>query len=259
MSNITKELKNSKNKQEEQLNNNDVVKEVKLLMAADSAEDLRIFRALGKHHSIAVSETELGKKLELEKLDNKFAGNVFTRNQIKKLAIKYNLRFLQSKYYKGKIDVQVAGKIKEFAKETNTEITNGNLEYNFYILAPENSFKLREVTTLKIWDDKDPAIFYKIDDDHYRLIHKWGSDFTINNRIAGLLNYNWWTAFFVIYLMAAPILVSASYLIFNKLWIGFVAAFVFSFFRYIGRLKNLFEYETDFYSPYKWNTDIRLR
>ena len=36
----------------------------------------------------------------------------------------------------------------------------------------------------------DPVLFYKIDDQHYRLIHKWGNDFTVLRRIKGYVYDN---------------------------------------------------------------------
>lgn len=269
MSNIVKELEKAKSAEAAEVENNNVIKEVKLLMDGDAQEDLRIFRALGTQHSIAVSESELGKKLELEKLDSTYNGGVFTVKQIKKLAVKYNLRFLAPNLYAGKMDVQVAAKIKEFAKATNTTITDGALRYSFKILAPERSFRLRSERKRKFWEDEDPAIFYKIDETHYRLVHKWGADFTIQNRIKGLQNQSFRTAWmtnFVIFLL--PMFLLAFLL--DKLtgsnlmgqayyWPVIVATVVYSFLCQAGRLETFFDQEDSYYSPRKWDSDVKLR
>lgn len=204
MANITKELNKSKVQSTEN-QQDEAVKIVRLLENGDSQEDLRIANALGSNHSIAVAQTEMGKKLEMEKLDGMYKGNVFTKQQIKDLARKYNMRFLQSKFYCGNIDTEVIAKIKQFSKETNTEITDGNLKYKFFILAPEECFGL---TVKKIpKKDPDPAIFYQIDDDHYRMIHQWGNDFNIFNRIEGIMHQSRLGAFSMFLVQLALLLV----------------------------------------------------
>lgn len=269
MSNIVKELEKTKSTEFAEVEGNDVIKEVKLLMDGDQQEDLRIFRALGNHHSIAVSESELGKKLELEKLDSVYHGGVFTTGQIKKLAVKYNLRFLPTNLYTGKMDVQVAAKIKQFSKDTDTIITDGAIRYNFRILAPEQSFKLRGERTRKFWEDKDPAIFYKIDETHYRLIHKWGADFTIQNRIKGLQNQSFLTAWLTNFIVHLPVMFLLAFLL-DKLagshlmsqayfWPVLLATMVYSFLCQAGRLENVVDQNNSFYSDVKWNSEIKLR
>lgn len=184
--NITKELIESKVKTSTKTEQDSAVVAVKLLEAGDSMEDLRIANALGRNHNIARAQTELGRKLEMEKLDGQYAGNVYSLKQIRDLAAKYNMRFLQSKHYCGNLDVMAIQKIKEFHKETGVNIEDANLKYMFFILAPEDCFDLETVKRMR--HDPDPAIFYKIDENHYRLIHQWGNDFNIFNRIAG---WNW--------------------------------------------------------------------
>jgi hypothetical protein len=186
MSNITRELNQKKDASKSLLNGDFAVEQFKLLEAGDAAEDTRIANALGTKHSIARAQEKLGKVLAVEHLDKKFKGNIFTVDQIKELAGKYNLRFLQTQHYCGDLDLGVITKIKEFNKETGTEINDAALRYNFYILAPEKCFKLE--TFKKEKPAPDPAIFYKVNDDHYRLIHQWGTDFSIWRKIAG---WNW--------------------------------------------------------------------
>ena len=137
MSNITKELSASKKADNLKLQQDNAVKAVLLLENKDSQEDLRIANALGAHNAISRAQTELGKKLEMEKLDKMYVGNVFTREQVQNLARKYNLRFLSSNNYCGSLDVEAISKLKEFSKQTDVTLADGNLKYNFFILAPE--------------------------------------------------------------------------------------------------------------------------
>lgn len=103
---------------------------------------------------------------------------------IKQLAIEYKLKFLSSRYFSGHMDVEVLSKIKEFAKNTNTEIDPHTLSSRFFILAPVECFHLNQRERPKPVP-VDPLIFYMIGDNHYRLIHKWGSDFSPLRRILG--------------------------------------------------------------------------
>ena len=206
---ILKEL--NKSKKAMLTEDNEIISSVKLLMDGDAAEDLRISRALGRNHSLARAEVMVGKKIELEKLDAGYGGNVFKVEDIKNLCIKYHLRFLKTEYFAGHLDVEVFAKLKAFSKETNTEITTGNLERKFYILAPSESFTLKENRLPRISDD--PAIFYKIDEDHYRLIHKWGADFTPLRYLKGLMWRNAALTYWLVFAMIFTVGTIATYLI----------------------------------------------
>ena len=206
MSNIVTELESSKTAAVNAGKTEKALNDVKLLMDADAGEDLRLSNALGKNHSLARAQQQIGFQIELEKLDKAYLGQVFKIQDIKNLCVKYNMRFLKSKHFAGHLDVSVFAKLKQFAKDTKTEISDGNLEHNFFILAPSESFKLNPNRLPHVNDD--PALFYKVNDGHYRLVHKWGKDFTVVRFIKGLLWRNlamrfWLTTFFVAAIMMA--------------------------------------------------------
>lgn len=178
------------------------LEEVKLLLAGDGAKDMEILRNLAGGSKLAKREVELGKILDLEK-HNMTYGQVFTVSQIEKLARKYKLRFLSSTLFKGDMDIQAVIKLKEFAKEHGEACTdNFTLRTRFFVLAPRQSFNM-EVTNLSdIRDEEkeearaahaamlrelDPVLFYKIDDTHFRMIHKWGTDFSVLRKIKGYI------------------------------------------------------------------------
>lgn len=179
--NIEKELQ--KGKEAFLAKENDVMKEVKLLLNSEDIEDLRISNALGKNHSLARAQEKIGKQIEFEKLEGSFAGNVFHIDDIKKLCLNYRMRFLQSKHFAGHLDVVAIQKLKEFAKTTKVGLDTYSLEGKYFILAPSELFKLDEKRLPRI--SFDPAMFYQIDATHYRLIHKWGKDFTLLRLIKG--------------------------------------------------------------------------
>ncbi len=182
-------------KKTDALHRSGAVEQVKLLMQADEAVDREILRNIGLDSNFARMEAAHGFQLELENLEEKYEGGIFTEGQIYTLALKYKLRFLPSRLFKGNVDVQVAAKVKEFAKVAIANVTDKHsLQNNFFILAPAEAFQLQEVKYVKKPKDPDPILFYKTIEGQYKLIHKWGKDFTIFRRIVGwkwenLVNY----------------------------------------------------------------------
>jgi len=211
--NLVKELEKSLVKRKELNSKNDVLNEVKGLLEYESLQDVHILRSIGQQSTLVQSESERGAVLEIEKKEQFYSGKVFTKEQIVALAVKYRLKFLPSKHYTKYIPPSVIPEIKDMqrhisnqmnidraAKENCTldeylEKTEGGIKYtiddtclknNFYILAPANMFKLEKATAFSI-KAKDPVMFYTDDNKHFRLVKKWGSDFTVFRRILGLL------------------------------------------------------------------------
>ena len=178
-------------------NSLDPINEVKLLLEGESSEDSRILRGLSSNSQFNRIEKVRGEQIEFEKLENDYEGKVYKIEEIKKLCIDYSLRFLSSKLYTGSYDVEVAAKIKEFAKSTNSPIIDSwSLGARYFIMAPQELFALKDekyISKAELRAQQDPAIFFQIDDNHYRLIHKWGSDFTIFRLIKGFRWRNWWS------------------------------------------------------------------
>lgn len=93
---------------------------------------------------------------------------VFHISQIEGICKKYYLRFLPAEKYRGAIDSELPNRISAF--EIAYNVTCG--KWNTRIVAPLESFELQE-------RPKDPLFFYKINDDYFYLIHKWGNDLNI--------------------------------------------------------------------------------
>lgn len=103
------------------------------------------------------------------------ADRVFHKNDIKNLCQNYGLRFLESRYFNGELDIELPNKIREFSKTYDFYVGPGNS----YIAAPASSFKLQE-------RPKDPLFFVHVGDDYYYLIHKWGKDISVLRWLANL-------------------------------------------------------------------------
>lgn len=90
------------------------------------------------------------------------SNNIYHIDQIKKICIDYRLRFLASKYFKGKLPQEALSKIKDLEKIHDLELKG------FKIIAPSKLFKLENAD--------DPLLFAPMGNDYYYLIHKWGED-----------------------------------------------------------------------------------
>lgn len=240
------------------------LKEVKQLLISAGIEDTQIMRQMAPKSLLIANEHKFGKTIELENFDKEYAGNVYLEEQIKQLCIDYNLRFLNSTLFTGFMAVEVISKIKEFANDTHTPIDAHTQKTRFYILAPAESFTLTEDVVVKEVINRDPIIFYKIDDTHYRLIYKWGKDFTILRRIQGWKWKNPTNRRHFSFLTALPfvaLVFSFAFPVFfvtNLIW-SFVLISAFSYAFASARTgicyaKDPFDYIEGFFTPNNWNS-----
>lgn len=101
--------------------------------------------------------------LDLNKLDESDQLNLFTIKEIKNICLKYNLRFLDSSYFKAEFPYEAISKIKAFEGKYQVKVKS------FKVVAPAEVFKLEDC-------NKDPLLFAQLADNRYYLIHQWGSD-----------------------------------------------------------------------------------
>ena len=250
----------------------DPINEVKLLLESNSTEDARILRSLSNGSQFSRIEQIRGNQIELEKHQAEFMGKVYTKNQIKSLAVDYNLRFLAAANYTGAFDVEVASKIKSFAKETNSPIDDYSLSRRYFILAPEQLFVLQDVKHI-YKKDMDPAIFFQIDNEHYRLIHKWGKDFSILRYLSGFRwkgFYQHWAfntalvlpifafilTFFFCLADEGTSLIANHWILFSLL--TFVLSSIFSHFRWNYKKLDDWSIIHSYFSPDKWDNKNRM-
>ncbi|WP_235010925.1 MULTISPECIES: hypothetical protein [Aquimarina] len=94
--------------------------------------------------------------------DSLETNKIYHIDQIKKICIDYRLRFLDSKYFKGKLPQSALLAIKNLERQHQTELKG------FKIIAPSKLFKLENAD--------DPLLFAPMGNDYFYLIHKWGND-----------------------------------------------------------------------------------
>ncbi|WP_299441792.1 hypothetical protein [uncultured Aquimarina sp.] len=94
--------------------------------------------------------------------DHLESSRIYHIDQIKKICIDYRLRFLDAKYFKGKLPLEALSEIKDLEKTHQIELKG------FKIIAPSKLFKLANAD--------DPLLFAPMGNDYHYLIHKWGND-----------------------------------------------------------------------------------
>ncbi len=97
------------------------------------------------------------------KFDEMKTKNIFHKDTIKKICVRYRLRFLDSNLFKGDYPKNITKIISDIEKKHNTKLNN------FMIMAPSKLFKIKS--------PDDPILFVPIGNDYYYLIHKWGEEF----------------------------------------------------------------------------------
>ena len=270
---IDKELEKASQEHKEKFNL-DPINEVKLLLENNSHEDARILRGLSNNSQFNRIEKVRGEQIELENLENEYEGKVYKIEQIEKLCVDYRLRFLQSKYYTGSYDVEVAAKIKDFAKATKSPIDEYTLGRRFFMMAPAEMFSLRDekyVSKAELRRQADPAIFFQIDEKHFRLIHKWGNDFTIFRLIEGYRWKSWWSHQWFNTVMISPIIAMLFFLfhetpaaqfenhpILNITVIGLVS-FIMTHLLFGIWKQDEWEAIRGYFSKTNWNSDQKIR
>ncbi|MCK8524281.1 hypothetical protein M0D21_22070 [Aquimarina sp. D1M17] len=125
---------------------------------------LRVFQEDAAHEerileNLDVKEDVLKNDFDFDLLET---GKIYHIDQIKKICIDYRLRFLDSKYFKGKLPASAVSAIKELEKKHDTELKG------FKIIAPSKLFKLENAD--------DPLLFAPMGNDYFYLVHKWGND-----------------------------------------------------------------------------------
>ncbi|NER13355.1 hypothetical protein GWK08_07895 [Leptobacterium flavescens] len=131
----------------------EILKQVDKILAEDNAREERIFNTLGSGKDGIINDFDI---------DLLESDRIYHISHIKKICIDYRLRFLDSRYFKGKFPPSALSKIKELEKKHGTELAG------FKMVAPSKLFKLENAD--------DPLLFAPLGNDYFYLIHRWGND-----------------------------------------------------------------------------------
>jgi len=275
---LDKELK--KIQREEEASQEALLGEAKALLDGNAEKELALLKKMSPSSRSQVNIGLHEKVLNMGVLREKYQGEVYTKDQIKDLAIKYCLRFLNAGLFKGSFDAETGLKLSKFIETQDlTFKENGpdSIGQRFFILAPEESFNLTKKNHTYASERraierrlKDPILFYKVPGhDLYVKIHKWGEDFTVFRYIEGLRNKTFWgrllfhtfallpvTAAFTVWLFELEAVFKAPLL---AIAFSFFISFVFSYFKWSFLTHDEGKQVDLFFSPKNWNSEETLR
>lgn len=125
---------------------------------------------------------------------------IMSQDAIRSTCIKYGLRFLPTRFYKGALDAGIGPKLEEFKAmnggklpvTTDPEMlgdlavrNGGTGKPQMYIAAPAESFVLQP-------RPRDPLLFCRLSAFKYYLLHKWGDDLKTGDLRKGeTTEHNW--------------------------------------------------------------------
>lgn len=115
---------------------------------------------------------------------------IYTLDQIRKICIRYRLRFLSTSLFKATFPYEAISRINELEKKLNRKIDD------FRIIATSKAFDLENI-------NQDPLLFAQLADGRYYLIHHWGKDLKWYRRILTWPLQNFTTYFISLWILAA--------------------------------------------------------
>ncbi len=110
-------------------------------------------------HELSDGKNGTRNKFDFDLLDT---DRIYHLDHIRQICIRYRLRFLDSRYFKGRIPEEAVYRITQLEMAHATEL------HGFKIIAPSRLFRLA--------DKDDPLLFAPLGNDYFYLIHKWGKD-----------------------------------------------------------------------------------
>lgn len=149
--NLFEELLQERNKQ---ISTNELTSLLKNIWSKEDSKKERITKSLKNANNGSFNQ------LKFDKMETK---NIFHKDTIKNICIRYRLRFLDSNLFKGEYPKNITKIISDIELKHDTNLKN------FMIMAPSKLFKIKS--------PDDPILFIPIGNDYFYLIHKWGEEF----------------------------------------------------------------------------------
>jgi hypothetical protein len=149
--NLFEELLQERNKQ---ISTNELTSLLKNIWTKEDYKKERITQSLKDTNNGSFNQ------LKFEEMETK---NIFHKDTIKNICVRYRLRFLDSNLFKGEYPKNITKIISDIEKKHDTNLNN------FMIMAPSKLFKIKS--------PDDPILFIPIGNNYYYMIHKWGEEF----------------------------------------------------------------------------------
>jgi len=178
------------NKKHSKTTNSVELNTARLLIEGTSQEERSILKEAGLDINLSKKDSLLGLQLERTKLENAYKTKFYTPEEVKAFCLKYRLRFLPSKCFKGNIDDETGADLLKFFKNGNIDSVLSEANNNLYVMAPYKAFNFNKVEDFKC--KIKPALFYRVrsaetkDKEMYALISDKGSKFSLLRQLLGI-------------------------------------------------------------------------
>ena len=213
--NLFEELLKERSKQ---ISTNELISLLKNIWVKEDSKKERITQSLKDVNNGSFNQ------LKFDEMETK---NIFHKDTIKNICVRYRLRFLDSNLFKGDYPKNITKIISDIEKKHDTKLIN------FMIMAPSKLFKIKS--------PDDPILFVPIGNDYYYLIHKWGEEFNYLRKLLVLpfKNIDNLTIFsvlvsvffaFLVKLFIPSLTLSEVFILFLFLVKGFIFIFFYTFF-----------------------------
>ena len=218
------------------------------LLREQGEQEERAIQQLGLHRSLL----QINDPQRHRRLNRQFQGDVYHVDDIRQVCIDYRMRMLPSHRYHGPIDPEFGPKLKRF-QQTHT-LTDTELEHDFFIVAPAETFDLEKRQRPLV----DPLLLYRIDSQHYKMVHQWGGDLHPLRYLRAWRHRSlthmtlYWTLFTFLATMALFGLLAESPT--NAFTIASVFTFLVGW-GYYSTLRDSYDEQRHRFTSYNWNQD----
>ena len=184
--------------------------------------------------------------------NKQFNGDVYHVSDIRQVCIDYRMRMLPSHRYHGPIDPEFGPKLNRFRRDH--QISDTELEYDFFIVAPAETFDLEKRQRPLV----DPLLLYRIDDQHYKMVHQWGGDLHPLRYLRAWRHRSLthMTLYWTVFTFLATMLLFGT--LAESLTNAFTISSVFTFlvgWGYYSTLRDNYDEQRHRFSSYNWNQD----
>jgi hypothetical protein len=156
---------------------NEALDSVKANIEMEDKRDIDLL----KHFGTEVVMNEQSNSIK--DITKKIAGEIVTKEDIRSVCLSYNLRFLSSENYKKEIPLRVLNDLRNFQEDN--KISDAGLTNKLMVIAPKSHFLLGKRPI------KDPILLFQKSRGVYKVVSKWGNDFSFFRRISGFFASNW--------------------------------------------------------------------
>jgi hypothetical protein len=180
----------------------EIVQDVKLLLAETASEERALLKSIGLSFDLNLAENKLQEQIIKKSANEKLDKNIVLGEDIKKMCTDYRLYMKPANQYTGTLPPTLGAELLRFCKEKNIPLPANSDYSRFYIIAPPKMFKgyltpyqvykktIDAMDEIKAEEkrrrEEDPILVYKLDEPgYYAIIKSWGNDFSWLRRVYG--------------------------------------------------------------------------